>query len=142
MTTMMWVWLGVMVASLVIELCTMEVVSIWFTFGAILPFILEVVGGVGLEWQLVAFVIVSAVLIACLRKITKKFLLRNSEGKTNLETIIGQKYKLIDPITSETNGTIKINGVVWTAVCENGESKQTGEIVEVVKISGNKIIVK
>lgn len=142
MTTMMWVWLGVMIITLLLELCTMELVSIWFTFGAILPFILEVAIGLAIEWQLVIFIVLSALFIACLRKITKKFLLRNSEGKTNLESIIGKKYKLIEPITENSNGAIKINGVVWTAVCENSESKQTGEMVEVVKISGNKIIVK
>ena len=141
MTTMMWIWLGVMVISLIIELGTMEVVSIWFTFGAIIPFVLEVIG-VGLEWQLVAFVIISAILIASLRKITKNFFLRNSEGKTNLEAIIGQKYKLIDPISAESNGSIKINGVIWTAMCEDDKAINSGELVEVVKISGNKIVVK
>ena len=138
---MMWIWLGVMVISLIIELCTMEVVSIWFTFGAIIPFVLEVLG-VALEWQLVAFVILSSILIASLRKITKNFLLRNSEGKTNLETIIGKKYKLIESISTESNGAIKINGVIWTAMCEDDKTINAGEFVEVVKISGNKIIVK
>ena len=126
---MMWIWLGVMGASLLIELGTMEVVSIWFTFGAIIPFILEVIG-VNLEWQLVTFVIISALLIAFLRKITKKFLLRNSEGKTNLETIIGKKYKLIEPITEGLNGAIKINGVVWTAITDDDSTINIGEMVE------------
>ena len=142
MTTMMWVWLGVMVISLLAELCTMELISIWFTFGAIIPFVLEVSLGLAIEWQLTIFIVLSAVLLASLRKIAKKFFLRNSEGKTNLENIIGQKYKLIEPITESSNGTIKINGVVWTATTENGQEKQAGELVEIIKISGNKIIVK
>ena len=142
MTVMMWVWLGIMVGALILELATMELVSIWFTFGAVLPFILETATVLGFEWQIAIFIIVSIILLLSLRKITKKYLLRHSEGKTNLETIIGKQCKLIEPITTDASGTIKINGVVWTAIAENEQTIESGAKVEIVKVDGNKIVVK
>ena len=42
----------------------------------------------------------------------------------------------------ETIGSLKINDITWSAVAENQEEIKENEIVEVVKISGNKLIVK
>ncbi len=142
MSVLFWIWLAVIVVTAVVEMLTMEVVSIWFTFGAIIPFILSATNVVGWEIQIIVFVVVSAVLILSLRKITKKFLLRNSNEKTNLDSIIGKKYRLIDRTDFENNGTVKVNGVVWSVLSDNGEAIESGEIVQIVKIDGNKLIVK
>lgn len=142
MSVLFWIWLAVIVVTAVVEMLTMEVVSIWFTFGAIIPFILSATNAVGWEIQIIVFVVVSAVLILSLRKITKKFLLRNSNEKTNLDSIIGKKYRLIDRTDFENNGTVKVNGVVWSVLSDNGEAIESGEIVQIVKIDGNKLIVK
>ncbi len=142
MDVMFWVWLGVIVISAIVELATMEVVSIWFTFGAVVPFILAATRAVNWVWQLVIFVCVSALLIVGLREITKKFLLRNSNEKTNLDALVGQKFRMISRTDFETVGSVKINDVVWSAIGENQQAIEAGEIVEIVKISGNKMIVK
>ena len=142
MDVMFWVWLGVIVVSAIIELATMEVVSIWFTFGAIVPFILAATRAVGWVWQLVIFIVLSATFIVGLSEITKKFLLRNSNEKTNVDALIGQKFRMISRTDFETVGSVKINDVVWSAIGENQQTIEAGEIVEIVKVSGNKMIVK
>lgn len=142
MDIMFWIWLGVLVVTAVVELATMEVVSIWFTFGAIIPFILAGTRAVGWEWQLVIFVVLSAAMIIGLRQITKKFLLRNSNARTNLDAYIGQKYRMLSRTDFETVGSVKINDVVWSAIGEGQQTIEAGEIVEIVKVSGNKMIVK
>jgi len=142
MSAMFWVWLIVILITAGLEFATMEVVSIWFTIGAIIPFILAATEVVGWEVQLLLFILISAILIVSLRKITKKFLLRNSNEKTNLDIIIGNSYRLLSKIDFETMGTIKINDIIWNATSENKETIEKDEIVEVVKISGNKLIVK
>ncbi len=142
MDVMFWVWLGVLIVTAVVELATMEVVSIWFTFAAILPFILAATKAVGWVWQLVIFVCVSAILIIALREVTKKFLLRNSNEKTNLDALVGKKYRMLSRTDFETVGSVKINDVVWSAIGENQQTIEAGEVVEIVKISGNKMIVK
>jgi membrane protein implicated in regulation of membrane protease activity len=142
MDAMFWVWLAVIVGTAVAEFATMELVSIWFSIGAIIPFILAGVSAVSWEFQIIIFIAVSALLIISLRKITKKFLLRNSNGKTNMDAVIGTKVRMIDGTDFDTIGTVKVNDVVWNAVGENQENIEKGSVVEIVRVKGNKLIVK
>ena len=73
---------------------------------------------------------------------TKKFLLKNAKEKTNLDLLVGKKVRMLERTDFETMGSVKINDVVWSAVGEHNETIEKDEIVEVVKISGNKVIVK
>ena len=139
---MFWVWLAIIVVTIVVEAFTMEIISIWFTVGAIPSFILAGFNAVGWEIQLVIFIVISAVLILSLRKITKNFLLRNSNAKTNLASVIGTKVRMIEMTDFDSIGTVKLNGVTWSAVGENGETIESGAVVEIVKIEGNKLFVK
>ena len=143
MDFMFWIWLAVIVITVIIELTTMELVSVWFTAGAIIPFILSAVGVCGWDIQVIIFVIISIALVLSLRKITKKFLFRNSKGKTNLETLIGQEVRMLEATDFDTIGAVKVNGLVWSAVSEDGKTEiPVGEIVKIVKVKGNKLLVK
>ena len=142
MDFMFWIWLAVIVVTAIAEFATMEIVSIWFTFGAIIPFILSATKTVAWWVQIIIFVLISSLLVFLLRSVTKKFLLRNSNGKTNLDVIIGQKFKMLERTDFENIGSVKINDVIWSAIAENQETIEKNEIVQVVKISGNKLIVK
>lgn len=143
MSIAFWVWLGVLVVMAVIEMATMELVSIWFTIGAIPPFIMSAIMGNTLwEVQVAVFVVVSALCIIFLRKLTKKWLFKNSNEKTNTEALIGRKLRMLERTDFETVGSAKVNDVVWSAVAENGDTIEKGEVVEIVNIQGNKLIVK
>ncbi len=142
MDYMFWIWLGILVVTAIVELVTMEVVSIWFTCAAVIPFILAATKAVSWEWQLVIFIVLSAAMIIGLRPVTKKFLLKNSNARTNTSAYIGKRYRMLTRTDFETVGSLKINDVVWSAVEENRQALEAGDIVEVVKISGNKLLVK
>lgn len=142
MEVMFWVWLAVFVVSLVIEFVTFDLISVWFSAGAIIPFILSAVGGIAIEWQISIFVVVSALLIVFVRKYAQRLLFKNMNSKTNLDAQTGKHHKLIEGIDFEKNGAIKINGVVWTAVSEKEEKINEGEIVEIIRVEGNKMVVK
>ncbi len=142
MDYMFWVWLAVIVVTAVIEFVTTELASIWFTFGAVPPFILAGTRAVSWVWQLVIFIVLSSILILALRPITKKWLFKGKQEKTNTDALIGKKFRLLTLIDFETVGSLKANGVVWSAVSANGEKVDSGEIVEVLKIAGNKLVVR
>lgn len=142
MDYMFWVWLAVIIVTAVIEFATMDIASIWFTIGAIVPFILAGTKVVSWHWQLVIFIVTSAVLIVALRPATKKWLLKYDNSKTNVESLIGKKFRLLDKTDFETTGSVKVNGVVWSAISIDNQPIEKNEIVEVVKIDGNKLIVK
>lgn len=142
MEIMFWVWLAVIVICVVIEIVTFDLVSVWFAIGAVIPFILAGIGGIRIEIQIAVFVVVSALLIAFVRRLAKKFLFKNMNSKTNLEQYEGKQLRMLEECDFEHNGSVKINDVVWTATSENNEKIEKDAVVEVVRFEGNKIIVK
>lgn len=142
MSAMFWIWIGVIVLSVILEAVSMELISIWFTFGAVIPLILSAIDGIGPEIQIIVFILVSAILIISLRKVTKKFLLRNANFKSNSESLIGKEFKMLTDTDFDTVGSLKVNDVVWNAVGDKKQTIKKDTIVEVVAIEGNKLIVK
>ena len=142
MDTMFWVWLAVIAISIIIEIITLDLVSVWFAFGAVVPFILSAIEGVGIEWQIAIFVVVSALLIIFVRKYAQKLLFKNMNTKTNVEALEGRKVRLLEDTDFEKNGSVKINDVVWTAISDDGKLIKQGSLVEIVKVDGNKLHVR
>ncbi len=141
MEVMFWVWLGVIVVTAVVEFISFDLTSIWFTAGAIIPFILAAIGGIRWEIQVAVFVGVSAILLISLRKWTRRMLLKNANFKTNIDALIGKKVRMIERTDFETLGAVKIGDVVWSAKSENGKAIEKDVIVEIKKVDGNKLIV-
>lgn len=139
---MVWIWLGVIIAATIIEFSTMDMTSIWFAVGGVIALILSLFKAVPWEAQLAVFIVVSGALVLGLRKIAKKWLLRRSEGRTNLDAYLGMKTRLLKAITEDSHGEIKINDIIWTAVTENGKQISADEFVEIIGVKGNKIVVK
>ena len=142
MDTMFWVWLAVIAISIIIEIITLDLVSVWFAFGAVVPFILSAIEGVGIEWQIAIFVVVSALLIIFVRKYAQKLLFKNMNTKTNVEALEGRKVRLLEDTDFEKNGSVKINDIVWTAISDDGKFIKQGSLVEIVKVDGNKLHVR
>lgn len=142
MDTMFWVWLGVIAVTAIIEFITCDLTSIWFTCGAVIPFIISAFDAISWEWQLLIFVVVSALLMVFLRKITRKLLLKNANFKSNVDGLVGKHVRMISRADFETVGSVKIGDVVWSAVALDGQSVEANEVVEVVGVDGNKLQVK
>ena len=136
-----WIWIAVIVVSVVVEAITMDMVTVWFAAGAIVPMILATTS-VGWEIQMIVFIVLSALMIIFLRKITLKYLFKNSEFKTNKDSLIGKTARMIEATDFDTMGSLKINDVVWTAGGDERQTIEKGKVVEIVAISGNKLKVK
>lgn len=139
---MFWVWLGVFVVSAIVEVITMDLVSVWFSVGAIIPFILSVCCPDLIILQVSLFVVISALMILFLRKFAVKLLFRHSEGKVNINSKEGNVTRLLDDITLDDPGMIKIGDVTWFVVSEDGNPIKKGQFVEVVRTKGNKLVVR
>ena len=139
---MLWVyiWLGVVALTMVLEFITMELVSIWISLGALVAMILAACG-VGYEIQIIVAIVVSIGCILGLRRVTLKLLNKNKD-KTNMDLIIGVKTKLLTPITKDEMGSVKHNGITYSSITENGTEVAEGEYVVIQEIKGNKLIVK
>ena len=137
---MVWVWAVVTIATLVAEIVTVELASIWFTFGGLVAFILALCK-VGETVQVVVFISIAALSFICLRPICKK-LLKNSDEKTNVDSVVGTVHSLVSGITEDKAGEIKINGVSWRVVSKDNQTFAVGEKVKIVEVQGNKFVVE
>lgn len=136
-----WIWLAIIVFSVVIEIATMELVSVWFAAGGLTSLVLNALN-VGLTFEIIAFIVVSLGLLLTLRKWAIKFLQNTKNGETNLELFINKKVKLLTDITEDSMGTVSVNGVVWNATTVNDSNVKAGEFVKILSINGNKLIVE
>lgn len=134
-------WLIAFVILLGIEAATMVLTTIWFAGGALVAFVLALLG-VNTQLQLGAFVIVSFVLLFFTRPFALKYVNRNTI-KTNAEGLIGKRAKVTLEINNkEGKGTAVLNGQEWTArAVEDSEIYPVGTAVEVKEIKGVKLIV-
>jgi membrane protein implicated in regulation of membrane protease activity len=136
-----WIWVAVVVVSLIIEFISMDITSIWFSIGGVVALILASFTSM-LEVQIVVFIVISAGLLLTLRRWAKNKLLNSSNEATNLDLLKQEKLKLLTPITNTEKGSVKYNGVVWSAMSENNEPIEADTFVQVVQVKGNKLIVK
>ena len=136
---MVWVWAGVFIATLIFEILTEELVSIWFSVGGFVAFVLALFKVNNLTIQILVFVGVSVVLLFSARRFFKK-LLQNSKEKTNMDLIIGSTHRLLKAVSEDGAGEIKVNGVVWNVSSSNGQEIAEGEKVKIIEVKGNKLI--
>ena len=136
-----YVWLAITIIALIIEFCTADMVSIWFAGGGLVALILSAIE-ISWVWQVVAFIIISAVLLLCFRKVVMKKINPNTIP-TNIDMQIGKEYRLLSPIGLNQTGSIKINDVIWSVDTQEqaGEIEQ-GALVKIIAVRGNKYIVE
>jgi membrane protein implicated in regulation of membrane protease activity len=144
---MVWIWLSLAIALVVVEMSTTQLVSIWLALAAGITAIITALvasfgGNLPLVWQIVIYVASSAILLASTRKFVKKFLKKSKNQETNLElnldkiAVVTEK---IDNVAGE--GAIKINGLIWTARSIDDSIIEVGELVIFKEIKGNKAFV-
>lgn len=129
------VWLIVVIAMIVLEVSTYQLVTVWFALGAAVSLIASLFKVSGTA-QLMIFVIVSLVSLIASRPLVKKIQSAPKE-KTNADRVIGQIAKVIQPVRADNRGRIRVDGLDWSAAVQNKEdSFEIGEEAQVVRIEG------
>ena len=137
----MYFWAIMIIAALIIEAATSQLVSIWFAGGAfaalISAFFTENI------WiQCSIFILISALLLSLTKKVVRK-LKAKTELKTNFEALLGQVAVVTEDISNnDSKGAVRIRGVEWSARSEDGSEIKQGAHVTVNEINGIKLIVK
>lgn len=136
------VWLGVVVLSVVVEISTVSLVSIWFMPSALVAMILAFCG-VPLWIQILVFLTLSVLCIFLMKPLSKK-LLGVKHVATNADSLIGEEAVVIEDINNlEARGQVKVCGQVWTARSADKDTLYTkGDVLNVIAIEGVKLICK
>ena len=140
---MIWFWFALAVALIVVELSTTQLVSVWLAISAAVTAVITAIfPALGLQWQILIFVFLSAVLLVSTRKFVKKFMKRTKEQETNLELYIDKVVVVTEEIDNiKDTGAVKMNGIIWSARSTDGSVIPEGDYAVVKKIQGNKVIV-
>ena len=135
------IWTIVLVAAIVAEAITVDLVSIWFSVGAIVALVSDVFFKATEAIQITLFIIVSLSCIILSRPLAKKYL-RGNTIKTNYDRIIGKHATVTKTITEDAKGEVKVMGNFWSASSLNNEVIEEGQYVEILTIEGNHVVVR
>ena len=137
---LIYVWLGVFVFTLLLEFCTTDLICVWFSGGALVSLILAICN-VNVVIQVIACVVVSALLLIFTRPLLKKNLFATPKSNNNLDEIVGSEIEITEEVSSRHLGQGKLRGITWTLKVENEEVIKKGEYAFVKRVEGNKLIV-
>lgn len=131
------IWIGIFIIALIIEIATQELVSLWFSFGAIPPLIMAAFN-VDVSYQIVVYAVVSAILFVLSEFLIKKHF-KPRDSATNADSLIGKEILILKSVKPMHNGEGKVRDVIWT-IKSNDEINE-GQYAIIKEIKGNTLIV-
>ncbi len=135
------VWLCLLIAFAVAEAATVGLVSIWFAAGALVA-LLSTFFTTNIWLQIFLFFLVSAVTLALVRPLTKKYL-TPKQVHTNADRVIGREAVVTEAIDDlNATGVVRASGVEWSARTGTDVTIPVGATVKVLRIDGVKLIVE
>ena len=142
MDSWVYIWIVLILVTVILEAATMQLTCIWFTFGALGAWLISICGG-AIWLQLIVFCVVSLLLLLFTRPLALKYLKPKTE-KTNADAVPGKIGVVVSPVRPiEGIGQVKVEGLIWSAKPEDGlQTFEIGERVEVVRIEGVKIVIR
>lgn len=134
-----WAILGLLLVAL--EMVTPSFFIMFFGLGALAASAVAALG-YSLVVQLLAFLVTTVICFVFLRK----YALRMRGGpmiQTNYDALVGKTGIVTKTIAMETGlGQVKVRGEDWSALAETSTEIAQGEMVEVVAVSGVRLIVR
>lgn len=142
MSEMMILWLILLIIAIAVEVGTMGLTSIWFAGGAVVA-ILAAVLQAPAAIQVVLFFLVSLILLFFTRPVAVRYF-NKDRVKTNVESMVGRQAVVTGEIDNlQGIGRVTVSGQEWSARCIDDNLRvPVGTVVNVVSISGVKLIVK
>lgn len=139
---MEFVWMGLVLLFLVVEIGTLGLVTIWFMCGALAAFFVALAGG-PLWLQVTVFILISVLLLAFLRPFAYRYI-NSRTVKTNVEALSGRRARVTERVDNLTGtGKAVLDGMEWTARADaDGEILQPGQYGSVTRVEGVKLILK
>jgi len=132
------VWLIVMLVLSFIEVCTFNLVTIWFVASAGISLLLSFFTQ-SYTLQFIVFGVSGLILMILTRPILNKFL-NKEKTKTNLDRVIGMEAVVTEKISKNNVGEVKVDGKRWSATSDKVLNE--GDVVTVIAIDGVKLKVK
>lgn len=132
------IWLLIIVAAIVFEAITVELVTIWFIPAAVISAILCAVG-CDVTIQITAFLVISfATLLLFRKKALDK--LKIERNKKYLPENVGETGIVLEPV-DKYKGRIFVSGMDWAARTKSEKIIETGKEVIIEAVEGVTLII-
>lgn len=127
------VWTLICVLALILEVSSGTFYLMCFAVGAACSIITSLFP-TPLWVQVLVFAVASAVCVFCVRPFVVKYVHPGHDNRvSNADALIGRTGTVIEPITHEKAGYVKVDGDEWRAVTDDGEIIPKGEEVVIRK---------
>lgn len=142
MGEMIILWLVVLIVAIVVEVISMGLTSIWFAGGALVAVFAAMLHA-PIFLQVILFFVVSVLLLAFTRPVAVRYF-NKDRVKTNVESMVGRQAVVTSEIDNlQGIGQVAVSGQEWSArSCEENQRIPVGAVVNVVSVSGVKLVVK
>lgn len=134
------IWLGITIVAIIIEVITIDLVSVWFAAGSIIALIACLLG-IGQPVQIALFIIVTVITAVIVRPIAKKYMRGNIE-RTNYDRVIGKHGLVTKTITADNKGEVKVMSTLWLASSIDNTTIYEGDYCEILVVEGAHLVVK
>ncbi len=134
-------WFLIAIVLIIIEANTFNLVTIWFAIGAIATMFIAIIFPEEYWLQILIFLGVSILMVLTIRNYAVKKL-KQQTIKTNVNSLIGKRVIVTQTIEEFKFGQVKVDGNYWTAMSDTGETIEKNQIVEILEVSGVKLVVK
>ena len=136
-------WACAVIAFVVAEIMTIQLVSIWFAAGSLVTLLFSYFYELTAIEQLGLFILSSSIFLLISLPLLRNRRNRKNAVATNAELDVGRHATVIEVINSDKGtGRVTLNGVNWSAVPENeNDIIPEGTVVIVKKVMGARLIV-
>ena len=140
LTTNFWLlWTLVCVVALILEVSSGTFYLMCFAIGAVGAVVVSLMG-TPLWLQVLVFSAISAVSVFCVRPLLVKFMHPvQKERLSNASALVGRQGVVIEPISAERPGYVRVDGDEWRAVTADGTMIERGVNVRITAM--NSIVV-
>ena len=135
------IWIALMVVFAILEAATVNMVSLWFVGGSLAALVVQLLGG-GIWVQIAVFLVVSCLLLACLRPFVQKYVAPKRTA-TNADMVLGRTAYITEAVDNiRGTGALKLDGKEWTVRSTTDLILPEGTLVKIVKLEGVKLYVE
>lgn len=134
-------WFAVVIIAVVVEVETLQLVSVWFAASGLISMILAAFD-CKIEIQIIVFVILSVIFFILSRPIVKRINAIKSENST-VESLVGEEVVVIKEIKVGEVGEIKAKYERYSAIAPFETNNIPVDTKCVIKeVRGNKVVVE
>lgn len=132
------IWLVIFIVLVIIELLTINLVTIWFAVAAVFALLVDIIIG-NTMLEIAVFTVSSFLLLLLTKPLIKKIKVKEIEA-TNLDMVINKVGIVTEDILDDKTGEVKVLGKNWSAYSNTKALK--GERVKILSIDGVRLKVE